>query len=82
MIDDESPKRMARILEFQPQIERILSGGRSKLGKRRFQVLWRVRNGVSQTEIAKQLNISEPTLSRDKKAIKQSWENINALLEN
>ena len=36
MIDDEFRNLLARILKFQPQIEKILSGGRAKLGKRRF----------------------------------------------
>lgn len=82
IIDDESFKRVTRILECQPQIEKILSGGRAKLGKRRFQVLQQKRKGVPQIEIAKQLNISEPTITRDLEVIRQSWEKIQEFLEN
>lgn len=81
-IDEESPKRISRILECQPQIEKILSGGRSKLGKRRFQVLQQMRTDASQKDIAQQLKITEPTLTRDKKIIRQSWAKILELLEN
>ena len=89
MIDDESPKRISRILECQPQIEKILSGGRAKLGKRRFQVLRQMRtdalqkeNAALQKEIAKQLNISESTITRDIEVIRKSWGQIEKLLEN
>ena len=82
MIDDESPKRISRILECQPQIEKILSGGRAKLGKRRFQVLQQMCTDAPQKDIAKQLNISEPTITRDKELIRQSWGQIQELLEN
>ena len=89
MIDNESPKRISRILEFQPQIEKILSGGRAKLGKRRFQVLQQMRTdalqketAALQKEIAKQLNISESTMTRDIEVIRKSWGQIEKLLEN
>ena len=82
MIDDESPKRISRFLECQSQIEKILSGGRAKLGKRRFQVLQQRRANVSQKEIAKQLNISESTITRDIKIIEQNGGKIYELLEN
>ena len=73
---------LKRILEHQPQIEKILSGGRAKLGKRRFQVLQEMGTNASQKEIARQLNISEPTITRDIEVIKQSRRQIRDLLEN
>ena len=41
-----------------------------------------MRKGVSQKEIAKQLNISEPTITRDIEVIEQSREEIQHLLAN
>lgn len=74
---------LKRILEHQVQIEKILSGGKAKLGKRRFQVLRKMYEGDTQKEIAKQLNISEPTITRDVEVIEQNRSKLkNLLLEN
>lgn len=89
MIDEEAPKLISRIFEYQAQIEKILSGGIAKLGIRRFQVLRQMhtdalhkKNAARQKEIAKQLNISESTISRDIEVIRQCRGQIQKLLEN
>ena len=76
MIADQFPKR---ILARQSQIEEILSEGKPDLGERRFMVLLKLSE-TPQNEIAKQLNTSEPTITRDKMVIRQKWEDIKDLL--
>ena len=77
MIAEEFPQRL---LACQPQIEEILSEGRPEKGRRRFQVLKLMLTQKHQKNIAKRLNEKAPTITRDKKTIKQSWEQIQEVL--
>lgn len=80
-----------RLLECQLQIEAILSRGSAELGKRRFKVMQLLAHTphLTSSEIAKKLKkseptmkVSEPTISRDRKVIKQNKDRINAVLQN
>ena len=62
------------------QIEKLLSKGKPKLGKRRFQVMKMLAHTSCQKSIAKQLNISESTITRDIQIIEQSRGRIKDIL--
>ena len=70
-----------RLLASQKKIEDILSEGSAKLGQRRFKVLQMLAEIPTLTEIAKKLNVSKQTIGRDRDVIKQSYTQIQELLD-
>ena len=72
-----------RLLANQKKIEDILSEGRAELGERRFQVLQILIDTptLTSTEIAKRLNVSKQTIGRDREVIKQSYIEIQEILD-
>ena len=64
----------------QSQLEKILSKGKPKLGKRRFKVMEMMTQTPCQKMIAKALNVSEGTITGDLKIIKKSRDRIKEIL--
>ena len=62
------------------EIEKILSKGKPKLGKRRFKVLEMMAHTSCQKTIAKELNISESTITRDIQIIEKARKRIREVL--
>ena len=63
------------------KIEKVLSKGKPKLGKRRFKVLEMLAHTSCQKTIAKQLNISESTITRDIQIIAKARDRIKEALD-
>ena len=62
------------------EIEKVLGKGKPKLAKRRFKVMEMLAHTSCQKTIARKLNISEPTISRDIQVIEQSRRQIQKIL--
>ena len=70
-------------LANQEKVEAILSQGDVKLGKRRFKVLQMLIDAptLTSTKIAKKLGVSKQTIGRDREVIKQSYVEIQEILD-
>lgn len=64
------------------KIERVLSKGKPKLGKRRFKVMEMLTHTSCQKMIAEALNVSEGTITGDIKIIKKAQVRIQEILNN
>lgn len=64
----------------QAKIEKVLSKGKPKLGKRRFKVMEMLTHTSCQKMIAKALNVSEGTITGDIKIIKKARDRIKEIL--
>ena len=64
-----------------PKIEKLLSKGKTKLGKRRFKVMEMLAQAFCQKTIAKELNVSEATITGDIKLIKKARCRIQDILD-
>ena len=62
------------------KLEKLLSKGKPKLGKRRFKVLEMLAHTSCQKTIAKKLNISESTITRDIQIIEKAGGRIREVL--
>ena len=63
------------------KIEKLLSKGKPKLGKRRFKVMEMLAQAFCQKTIAKKLNVSEGTITGDIKIIKEARFRIQEILD-
>ena len=77
MIADEF---LPRLLECRTQIEKVLGKGKPKLAKRRFKVMEMLTHTPCQKTIAKALNVSEGTITRDIQIIEKSGRQIRHIL--
>ena len=78
-------KRIENLLANRKQIEEILSRqtpkkSKAQIGKRRFEVLMKRTQGLTSSEIADQLEVSESTIRRDRVVIRESETQINRVL--
>ena len=73
---------LPRLQSRRSQIEKILSKGKSKLGKRRFKVMEMLAHTPCQQTIAKALNVSEGTITGDIQIIKKARDRIKEILYN
>ena len=71
---------LPRLQSRRSQIEKILSKGKPKLGKRRFKVIEMLAHTSCQKTIAKKLNISESTITRDIQIIEKARGRIREVL--
>ena len=78
--DIEVEGLLPRLQSRRSQIEKILSKGKPKLGKRRFKVLEMLAHTSCQKTIAKKLNISESTITRDIQIIEKAGGRIREVL--
>ena len=62
------------------EVEKVLSKGKPKLGKRRFKVIEMLAHTSCQKTIAKKLNISESTITRDIQIIEKARGRIREVL--
>ena len=69
-----------RLPACRSQVEKVLSKGKPKLGKRRVKVMEMLAHTSCQKSIAKQLNISESTITRDIQIIEKSGRQIQEVL--
>ena len=81
MITDEEFSE--RFLTNREKVEDILSEGDVQLGKRRFKVLQMLVDAptLTSTKIAKKLGVSKQTIGRDREVIKQSYIEIQEILD-
>lgn len=63
------------------QLEKVLSKGKTKLGKRRFKVMEMLAQAYCQKTIAKALNVSEGTITGDIQIIKKARFRIQGILD-
>ena len=71
---------LQRLQSRRAKIQKVLSKGKPKIGKRRFKVLEMMAHTSCQKTIAKELKISESTITRDIQIIEQSGRQIQEVL--
>ena len=71
---------VAKLRAHRTEIEKLLSKGKPKLGKRRFKVMEMLAHTSCQKTIAKDLNVSEATITGDIKIIKKARYQIQDIL--
>ena len=85
-IPAESPKDshegigIEKLRACQPQLEKVLGKGKTKLGKRRFKVMEMLAQAFRQKTIAKALSVSEGTITADIQIIEEAGFRIQDIL--
>ena len=85
-IPDESPTDspegigIEKLQSCRFRLEKLLSKGKPKLGKRRYKVLEMLTHTSCQKTIAKKLNVSEGTITNDMQTIKKNRGRIKEIL--